>query len=207
MTAEKINSLLAPFLASSSLALKQVEQIQLYLDLLLKWNSKVNLTAIRSEEEIVTRHFGESFFAARQITKIAPSLASALDLGSGAGFPGLPIKIWSPEIKLVLVESNHKKAAFLREAVRSLDLANSEVMAIRAEELKSKFDFVTLRAVERFESILPIAAGLLQNRGSLALLVGKTQIKAAQRILPRLAWSEAIPVPGSTQRVLVVGKS
>lgn len=206
MKAEEIKSLLVPFLAPDSLSPEQIGQIQLYLDLLLKWNSKVNLTAIRSEKEIVTRHFGESLFAARQFANAAPSAASVADIGSGAGFPGLPINIWTPRMELTLVESNHKKASFLREVVRALNLAKVEVLAIRAEELRSKFELVTLRAVEHFESILPVAGNLLQNDGSLALLIGETQIAVAKRILQNLAWSEAVPIPCSRQRVLLIGE-
>ena len=207
VTAEKINSLLEPFLPPASISPAQVRQVQIYLDLLLKWNAKINLTAVRSAEEIVTRHFGESFFAARHLAKVVPGAASAVDVGSGAGFPGLPIKIWSPEITLKLVESSQKKVAFLRETIRVLGLTNVEVRAIRAVELKSKFDLVTLRAVERFERILPVAAILLENGASLALMVGKAQVAVACRLLPNLTWSDPTSVPGSRERVLLIGRN
>ena len=207
MTAEKINSLLLPFLLPDSVSPAQLRQVQLYLDLLLKWNAKINLTAVRFAEEIVTRHFGESFFAARHLTKVTRVAASVVDVGSGPGFPGLPIKIWSPEIDLVLVESNQKKAAFLREATRALGLKNVEVRAIRADELKSRFDLVTLRAVERFESILPVAASLLDNHAILALLVGEAQVEVAHGLLPNLTWRDPISIPGSRERVLLIGRN
>ena len=205
MTAAKINSLLQPFLDSHSISPSKVQQVQLYLELLLKWNAKINLTAIRSEEEIVSRHFGESFFAAHHLAKTAPRATSAVDVGSGAGFPGLPIKIWSPELSLALVESNQKKAAFLREAVRTLELRKVEVLAVRAQDLKSKFEIVTLRAVENFDSILPVAAALLENGATIALLIGEPQIAAARRLLPNLAWRDPISIPGSLQRILLIG--
>src|SRR5580698_9800537 len=92
-------------------------KLSTYLDLLLKWNTRTNLTAIRDPEEIVCRHFGESLFAAQHLD---PAATTLLDFGSGAGFPGLPIALLRPEIQVTLAESQNKKATFLREVVRSL---------------------------------------------------------------------------------------
>src|SRR5260370_9522 len=106
-------------------------------DLLLKWNARTNLTAIRDPEEIVRRHFGESLFAARHLnpTTPDPSPMTLLDFGSGAGFPGLPIALLRPDLQVTLAESQNKKAAFLREAVRTLILPNVEVWDARVEAL------------------------------------------------------------------------
>src|SRR5436305_1338553 len=120
MTADEIADLLRPFLGPSSLSSDQLSRVAIYLDLLLKWNTKINLTAIRTPEEIVTRHFGESFFAARHLLSGNASPSSAIDVGSGAGFPGLPMKIWCPDLALTLIESRGKKATFLREVSRAL---------------------------------------------------------------------------------------
>ena len=111
----------------------------------------MNLTAIRDPEEIVPRHFGESFFLARHVFPdangdaesdraklVARSSKLVVDLGSGAGFPALPIKIWAPEIHLTMIESNHKKAAFLREVTRALTLTNVDVIAERAEAVAAR---------------------------------------------------------------------
>ena len=132
-----------------------------------------------------------------------------LDIGSGAGFPALPLKLWAPHIHLTLVESNHKKAAFLREVARALTLTNINVITDRAEVLAARPDFprtevVTLRAVEHFEAILPQAVTLLAPRATLALLIGAAQ-------LPRLTaattmkWHPPIPIPQSRTRVLSIG--
>src|SRR5205814_4885368 len=157
-----ISELLAPFLGNEQLSGDQLAMVETYFNFLLKWNSKMNLTAIRNPEEIVTRHFGESFFAARQLFPVPPEKSSAIDLGSGAGFPGIPLKIWNDALELTLVESNQKKATFLREAVRALGLAAVVVKAQRAETLPDRAELVTLRAVERFEQVLPVAANLLR---------------------------------------------
>src|SRR3954471_23377514 len=115
------------------------------------------------------------------------------------------MKLWAPEIELTLIESNHKKATFLKEVTRALTLTNINIRVARAESLaEATFDLVTLRAVERFESILPVAARLVAPRGRLALLIGQTQISKAQSALPDLNWSPGIPVPNSQSRILLL---
>ena len=168
----------------------------------------MNLTAIRQPEEIVTRHFGESLFAARHLfPKTDPNSAqSVIDVGSGAGFPGVPIKIWAPEIILTLIEANQKKATFLREATRKLTLTNVNVFSGRAEDYAVRgTEVVTIRAVERFESILPIAANLVAPKGRLALLIGESQLATAQRLTPTFTWTSPIPIPKSSTRILTIG--
>src|ERR1700716_2998312 len=118
-----IADLITPYLPDPPATL--IPQLVTYLDLLLKWNARTNLTAIRDPEEIVRRHFGESLFAAQNLklgnpAPSAPSVITLFDLGSGAGFPGLPIALFRPEIQVTLAESQNKKAVFLREAVRTL---------------------------------------------------------------------------------------
>ena len=193
----------------------QLHHISTYIDILTRWNARINLTAIRDPEDIVTRHFGESFFAARllypvssfvpPVVKDVELAASVADLGSGAGFPGLPLKLWSPQLSLTLIESNHKKAAFLREVTRTLTLTDVNIQNTRAESLTETFAVVTLRAVERFESILPTAAALLAPAGRLALLISSAQQDQARSTLPHLAWSNPAPVPHSRSRIVLVG--
>jgi 16S rRNA (guanine527-N7)-methyltransferase len=227
METTRIAELLEPFLGPANnqrLPTRDLQSISTYIDLLLRWNARVNLTAVRDPDEIVTRHFGESLFAARYLfpdrKSVGPSAdrSSAAqhshmrvaDLGSGAGFPGLPIKLWEPQIALTLIESSHKKAAFLREVVRALTLTSVDIQAARAETVpEASFDVVTLRAVERFDSILPTAARLVAPGGRLALLIGSSQLPKAEVILrasplQRPSVMEAIPVPLSLSRVLVV---
>lgn len=203
---DRIRELLAAFLPNDALAPPQIAYLQTYLDLLLKWNSKINLTSVRDPEEIVGRHFGESLFAARHLFP-EPVPASVIDIGSGAGFPGIPIKIWNESIQLTLVESSGKKSAFLREVARGLNLKEVAVESRRAESLSAKADVVTLRAVERFDLILPTARDLLRFGGRLALLIGTAQVDLAGSILQELKWSDPIKVPLSDSRVLIVGNS
>lgn len=147
-----IAALLQPYLEPPVALLPQLSA---YLDLLLKWNARTNLTAIREPEEIVRRHFGESLFAASHLVAQVDTL---LDLGSGAGFPGLPIALFRPDIRVTLAESQNKKASFLREAVRTLGIS-AEVWAGRAEDMPAErhFHTVALRAVDNMAAAVSIA--------------------------------------------------
>jgi 16S rRNA (guanine(527)-N(7))-methyltransferase RsmG len=268
----RIAELLEPFLGPRDQRPKTqdlIPSISTYIDILLHWNARINLTAIRDPEDIVTRHFGESLFAARQLFPmcalggtaapgcpaerstaahdaaedvggraalggravlqgrvseakefgvLAPEVVAndqgqttndrVADLGSGAGFPGLPIKLWAPHLSLTLIESNHKKTAFLREVTRALTLTNVNIQERRAEQLTqgaAGFDLITMRAVEHFARILPVAASLLAPGGRLALLLGSSQLDQA-RSLPNMSWAEPTPVPQSRSRVLLIGQ-
>lgn len=205
MDTTRIAALLKPFL-DSPLTSTQLENISTYIDMLLRWNARINLTAVRDPEEIVTRHFGESLFAARILFPAPSAGIRPADVGSGAGFPGLPIKLWSPSVHLTLIESNHKKASFLREIIRQLSLTDVAVFADRAEAFPAQSsDLVTLRAVERFDSILPTASRLVSPTGRLALLIGQDQASRAPQLLPRYSWQPSNPIPLSDRRVLLVG--
>jgi 16S rRNA (guanine527-N7)-methyltransferase len=125
-----------------------------YLSLILRWNARINLTAIRDEDGILSRHFVESIACARALPA---GIATLLDFGSGAGFPGIPITLCRPEIEVTLAESNGKKAAFLQEAIRVLDIT-AKVHSKRAELLPDPFDCVTLRAVDRMEQAVKAAS-------------------------------------------------
>jgi 16S rRNA (guanine527-N7)-methyltransferase len=197
--------------ANDALSPTQLQNISTYIDLLIRWNARINLTAIRDPEEIVTRHFGESLFAARQLFPQAndpqPTANDLIDIGSGPGFPGIPIKIWTPQIHLTLIESNQKKAAFLREVVRILTLTDVDVFAGRAEDFPSPADVVTLRAVERFDEILPVATSLVAPNGRLALLLGTAQVALARDRATNFHWSPPSPIPLASTRTLLIGKS
>jgi 16S rRNA (guanine527-N7)-methyltransferase len=201
----QIAELLAPFIGSALLSDSQLEAIQAYLDLLLRWNAKLNLTAIRNPHEVVTRHLGESLFAAGQLFPTGDSHETAIDVGSGAGFPGLPLKFRCPSLNLTLIESNHRKATFLREVVRTLNLNSVSVLAERAESVSLNADLVTFRAVERFDRILPIAFSLVRPEGRIAILVGSEQVGLAQSTLTTIDWKVPIPIPLSISRTLLVG--
>jgi 16S rRNA (guanine527-N7)-methyltransferase len=147
------------------------KQLAIYLELLVRWNARTNLTAVRDPEEMVTRHFGESLFAGAVLGDFIPSGAKVLDLGSGAGFPGLPIQLARPDLQVTLAESQNKKASFLREVVRTLGLT-TEVHAARAETMPPErlFDVVTMRAVDNPVVAFQAALKRIVEGGVLCLL-------------------------------------
>jgi 16S rRNA (guanine527-N7)-methyltransferase len=205
--AARIAELLQPFLTTGEPLLpQQGERLAAYLELLLRWNRRVNLTAVRQPDEIVTRHFGESIFAAQHLLP-QDAQAEVADLGSGAGFPGLPMKVVRPGVHLALIESNSRKAAFLGEAVRAMRLDHVRVLNQRAEDLEMRFDVLTLRAVERFADTLPLAAKLVRGGGRLALLISQAQLENAKQLLPAWKWQESFLIPRSEARVLLIGAS
>ena len=155
--------LLAPFVQREELDSYLLESVNIHLELLLRWNQRMNLTSLRTPEAMVERHFGESLFAARHLLA-RDSAKDVIDVGSGAGFPGLPIKYWAPCVPLTLIEGHGKKATFLREVCRALPhLADVAVLNTRAESLTDyRAELVTLRAVERFDQVLPAAARLVK---------------------------------------------
>ena len=213
METSRIAELLQPFLAEDAAVLSpaQLNNISIYIDLLLRWNARINLTSVRQPEAIVIRHFGESLFAARHLfpdpVGAGDSPISLIDIGSGAGFPGVPIKLWAPRIHLTLIESNHKKVAFLRQLARTLTLTDINIVPGRAEAYAGPLaDVVTLRAVERFSSALPTAANLVAPTGRLALLIGQPQTALARELLPSAAWNHPVPLPLSSARVLLIAR-
>lgn len=206
LSLERIAELLVPFV-QLALTDSLLSAIRTYIDLLLKWNAKLNLTAIRDPEEIITRHFGESLFAARKLFPAGDSNESVIDVGSGAGFPGIPVKLWCPTLELTLIESNQRKSTFLREVIRALDLKSAVVLTERAESLSLRADLVTFRAVERFERILPVAFALVRPGGRMGLLIGDAQVATTESTLPTISWSKPIPIPLTRNGILLIGKA
>ncbi len=182
----------------------QVLQIQQYMKLLLAWNEKINLTAIRDPLEILYRHFCESMYASVSIPVENGRLA---DVGSGGGFPGLPLKIIRPNLRLFLVESNLKKATFLAEVVRELGLMDAQVLVRRYEELGEELaplDFVCSRALGEFGPFLKWAGSEQIAAKEVILWIGARDLDEIQKV-SGWDWREPIPVPHSLRRLLLVG--
>jgi len=204
---DRIRQLVSPYLIDS-IDDSVINQLGSYLDLLVKWNAKTNLTAIREPEEIVRQHFGESLFAGQQLAPKPTANAAMLDFGSGAGFPGLPIQILFPSLQVTLAESQSKKASFLREAVRTLDLSTT-VYAGRVEDMQQTqcFDVVTLRAVDNMPSALAGAIPRLAAAGTLAVLTTEHQRIAVAQQASGILWAEPIAIPQTDQRILLLGQA
>ncbi len=164
----------------------QVAELQAHYDLLQRWNQKLNLTSVRDEAEIVERHYCESLFLAAHLP---PGTLAIADIGSGAGFPGLPVAVVRPDCRVTQIESHQRKAVFLREASR--DLPNVRVLATRAEDVRERFDWVISRAVKYDD----IRSTLRQLAPNIALLAGGP-----------LAGFVSIPLPWGDRRVLLVSR-
>ncbi|HWZ53079.1 MAG TPA: 16S rRNA (guanine(527)-N(7))-methyltransferase RsmG [Granulicella sp.] len=203
MSTQEIGGLLGPYLDLGGPRQAEVpeavfEQLRVYLELLVKWNARTNLTAIREPKEMVRRHFGESLFAARHL----PEAETLLDFGSGAGFPGLPIQLYRPGLRVTLAESQNKKATFLREVVRTLGL-KTEIWGARVEAMAAgrQFDVVTLRAVDHMEQAL--AAAEVRTARWLAILTTGRQAPVEVKGFELLP---AVGLPGSTDGCLLLAR-
>jgi 16S rRNA (guanine527-N7)-methyltransferase len=184
---------------------KQVLSIQHYIRILRHWNEKLNLTAIRDPLEILYRHFCESMFAAIAVPVEKGRFA---DIGSGPGFPGIPLKILRPELELFLVESNIKKGTFLAEVIRELGLGNTHVLINRYEELGEELaplDFVCSRALGEFGTFLEWAASDSVAASRAILWIGGRDLEEVRKS-NRWEWQEPIVMPQSLQRYLLVGE-
>jgi 16S rRNA (guanine527-N7)-methyltransferase len=198
----RLNELLAEN-GLKTLDAAQTKSFEDYLSLLLRWNARVNLTAIRDQEGILKRHFVESIACAQALPA---EIHTLLDFGTGAGFPGIPIALCRPEIAVTLAESQGKKAAFLSEAVRVLEVG-AKVHSGRAETLGSEFDCVTLRAVDKMEKAVEAAARLVRPGGWLALMTTGTELEKLKLAAGEdFAWAGVIRLPGGEDRLLELGE-
>jgi 16S rRNA (guanine527-N7)-methyltransferase len=200
--ATRLNVLLAEA-SQTPLDTAQTQRFEALLSLFLRWSARINLTSIRDEEGILSRHFVESIACARALPA---GISTLLDFGSGAGFPGLPIALCRPEIAVTLAESQGKKAAFLREAVRVLGVA-AKVHSGRAESLATHFDCVTMRAVDKMERAVQSAAKLVRPGGWLALMTTSAalpDLKASASA--EFSWAAMPLFPNSDNRLFALGK-
>jgi len=171
----------------------QAEALESHYDLLVRWNRTLNLTAIRDLPEAVERHYGESLFLAARLPA-AP--LRIVDVGSGAGFPGLPVAIYRPDCLVTLIESHQRKAVFLKEAARGL--SNVRVLARRAEQVDEEFDLAISRAVS-YRDLSPS----LQALAPAADLLGGIESAPPEM---GFVWQPPIPLPWGAQRYLRIGQ-
>jgi len=178
--------------------------IRLYISLLLRWNERISLTTVTDPEDLLRFHFGECMFAASAVPLRDGRLA---DVGTGAGFPGIPLKLLNPDLQLVLIESNAKKAAFLSECIRQIGISGAEVYRGRFEDFPSKaapFDFVAARALGAYPALAKWSRAMLAPGGKLVLWLGeRDSIEMSRDAL--LQWHEPIPIPGSDRRTILIG--
>jgi 16S rRNA (guanine527-N7)-methyltransferase len=200
---DQIRAALLPFgLEADDVLARAIRQ---YVELLLRWNARMSLTSITNPLEILQRHFGESFFAINAASIRGGRLA---DVGSGAGFPGLALKMALTGLELTLIESNRKKAAFLAEVVRALGLSGVRIRAERVAEVAWEgpgADFVTSRALGSYKELLKWTRKTASPDCWVVLWLG---LRDSERFvaLSDWSWKEPIPIPLSKERVLLAGQ-
>ncbi len=165
---------------------RQISRLETHFELLLRWNRVLNLSSVRGGNEIVERHYCESLFASAQLP---PGVLTIADVGSGGGFPGVPIAIARPDVAVSLIESHGRKAVFLKEATRGL--ANVRVVAERSERVAGVFDWAVSRAVNPSE----ILAWLRGHAKAVGLLTG-----SEEPALVSFSWNPPVKLPWGTHR-------
>jgi 16S rRNA (guanine527-N7)-methyltransferase len=182
----------------------KTESIRRYISLLLEWNQKISLTGLSDPAEIVSRHFGESWFVTKLVGLEAGRLA---DVGSGAGFPGLALKVLCPGLEIMLIEQNKKKSAFLAEVIRALSLEGVSVIASAYEDWsvpRASLDFVTARAIGQYPRFLKWAAPVLKPSGRAVLWLGDEESNHLQS-KPGWSWNLPERIPLSLRRQVLIG--
>lgn len=189
-----------------NLSPEAIASFEAYLALLMKWNSRFNLTAVREPDAIIRRHFVECIQCAQSLPAV-PEGSTLLDFGSGAGLPGIPIAICRPDIRVVLAESQKKKAAFLRESVRSLGL-DAEVFDKRVEDLPSErsYSIVTLRAVDKMIEACRMALARLSPQGLIVIFATEKTEFYIDAALPTIRWLRRLPICGSDFGLILFGQ-
>ncbi len=164
---------------------EQLSKLEEYYNLLIEWNSKMNLTRITDKEEVYLKHFYDSL----TIKKIIDlnDYNTLCDIGTGAGFPGIVLKIFYPHLDIVLVDAREKKLKFLNEVIRKLNLKNIETKHIRAEEYTDKFDIVTSRAVANIEKLMDYTMHLVKKNGKLIAMKGDISQELTEDVEKRIS--------------------
>jgi len=184
-----------------------------YLALLLRWNRAYNLTAIRDPSEMLTKHLLDSLAMHGAVDALAARGGALADLGTGPGLPGIPLAIAKPGLQVALVESNGKKARFLREAVRQLGLRNATVAESRIEafDAPGRFDAITARALATLPLILELGGHLLKPDGRLLAMKGVVPADEIAALPPgwQVEGIQALVVPGldAERHLVVIGRT
>lgn len=189
----------------SPLPLGIEKKVAKYIDLLALWGRRMSLTAIKDPEEVVRAHFGESIFA---LSLSSLSEGRLADVGTGAGFPGLALKLTIPELPVALIEPNRKKCAFLNEIVRTLGLSGVEIIPLTFEGTKieeNSLATVTCRALRAEKRLLKWSHRVLKRDGELLLWIGAGDIQRMQG-LGGWDWREPELIPGTKGRYILRGK-
>lgn len=211
MEMEKFEEILNKHLKEIEIELQkeQIEKFYKYMNLLLEWNEKINLTAITEPEEVILKHFVDSLTISKYIEKGS----KLVDMGTGAGFPGIPIKILRDDVEITLADSLNKRINFLNEVIKELNLKNIETVHTRAEEFgknkkyREKFDIATSRAVANLSTLSEYLIPLVKNAGKGICMKGseiKEEVEMAKKAIEilggKIEQEESFYLPNSDMK-------
>jgi len=199
---QQIQAALLPYDVSADHDL--CNDIRIYTETLLRWNEKISLTTVTDPTEILRLHFGESFFAA-SVSGIANGRVA--DIGTGAGFPGIPMRMVRRGLDLTLVEPIAKRTAFLGEVLRNLTISDATIIRCRMEELPTEascFDLIVARALGRYDRLLRWSETRISRNGSIMLLLGESDTEHISKD-QNWVWCQPKRIPQSKGRFILIG--
>ena len=193
-----------------TLSTYQLDKLEKFYKLLVEWNQKINLTRIIEKEDVYLKHFYDSLTINKVIN--LNEVETLCDVGTGAGFPGIVLKIFYPHLKITLVDSLQKRVNYLNEVIKELDLKDIKAIHVRGEDLKEKYDVVTARAVANIERLTTYTMHLLNKNGVLIALKGNIDEELNDEVKKRLSKKYKIvkiekfilPIENSNRSIVVM---
>ena len=163
---------------------EKLEKLNKFYNLLIEWNKKINLTRIEKEDEVYLKHFYDSLTIAKVVD--LSEIKTLCDIGTGAGFPGIVLKIFYPNLKITLIDSLQKRVNYLNEIIKDLELDNIEAIHVRGEDYKGQYDVVTSRAVANIEKLLGYTMHLVSPTGIFVAMKGDIEKELTDNIIVRV---------------------
>ena len=190
----------------------QMNQLNKFYNLLKEWNQKINLTRIIEKKEVYLKHFYDSLTIVKEVN--LKEISTLCDVGTGAGFPGIVLKIFYPNVKITLVDTLLKRVKYLNEVIKELDLDNITAIHIRAEDLHNQYDIVTARAVANIEKLLKYTMHLVKETGYLVAMKGNVDEELSEEVQRKINKKYKIikinkfylPIEKSHRSLVIIGK-
>ena len=164
---------------------KQLEQLDQFYNLMIEWNEKINLTRITEKKEVYLKHFYDSLTLNKVVD--LKSIKTLCDVGTGAGFPGIVLKIVCPNIKITLIDSLQKRVNYLNEVIKRLNLTDIEAIHTRGEDYKGKYEVVTSRAVANIEKLVEYTMHLVEKNGLFVAMKGNIEEELTDSVQQKIA--------------------
>jgi len=164
---------------------KQLEQLDQFYNLMIEWNEKINLTRITEKKEVYLKHFYDSLTLNKVVD--LKSIKTLCDVGTGAGFPGIVLKIVFPNIKITLIDSLQKRVNYLNEVIKRLNLTDIEAIHTRGEDYKGKYEVVTSRAVANIEKLVEYTMHLVEKNGLFVAMKGNIEEELTDSVQQKIA--------------------